>query len=81
MLLGKYAIKDKRNDRYLMAGGHFHQDCTWMCLPNLENLTFSIPIFHPITHPSIWYTIFNRKAPNFPQLGAFYNDLLKIHPI
>ena len=27
----------------------------WMCLPNLENLTFYIQIFGPITHPSVYH--------------------------
>ena len=39
---------------YLPRGGYFHQNRTWMCLPNLENLTFSIPIFRPITHPLVY---------------------------
>ena len=55
--------------------GHFHPNYRWMCLLDLKNLTFPIPNFCTITHPS--YTIFERKAPNF----AFYHDLLKIHPI
>ena len=33
------------------GGGFFHQNRTWMCLPEL---TFSIPIFRPITHPSVY---------------------------
>ena len=28
-----------------MGGGYFHQNRMWMCLPDVENLTFSIPIF------------------------------------
>ena len=32
-------------------GDYFHQNCTWMCLPDLENLTFSIPIFCLISPP------------------------------
>ena len=50
-----------------------------MCLPDLENLTFSIPIFCLISHPSVYH--FWKKAPNFDQLGAFYNNLRKIHPV
>ena len=34
--------------------GYFLQNCMWMCLSNLENLTFSVPIFRPITHPSVY---------------------------
>ena len=28
--------------------GYFYQNCTGTCLPNLENLTFSLPLFYPI---------------------------------
>ena len=31
--------------------------------------------------PTHQYTIFDRKHPILPKLGAFYNNLLKIHPI
>ena len=37
------------------GGGYFRQNRTWMCLPNLKNLTFSIPIFRPITHPLVYH--------------------------
>ena len=44
---------------------YLRQNCTWMYLPDLEKLTFSIPFFaHLYTHQ---YTI-------------FHNNLLKIHP-
>ena len=43
-------IKDKKNTQW----GYFCHNHTWMCLPDLENLTFSIPIFWPISHPSIY---------------------------
>ena len=29
----------------MWGGGYFHQKRTWMCLSDLENLTFSIPVF------------------------------------
>ena len=46
----------------------------------LKNLTFGIPIFCRINHPSnIPFSI--EKHPIFPKLGAFYHNLLKIHPI
>ena len=61
-------------------GGVFHQNRTWMCLPDLRNLTISIPIFFA-KFPTHQYTIFERKAPNLIKLGAFYNNLPKIHPI
>ena len=33
------------------GGGYFRQNSAWMCLPNLENLTLSIPIFRQLpTH-------------------------------
>ena len=30
------------------GGGILAKNRTWMCPPNLENVTFSIPIFRPI---------------------------------
>ena len=59
--------------------GYFRQNCMWMCLLGLKNWTCSIPIFRTITHPSV-YAIFERTL-NFAQNGAFYHNLLKIHPI
>ena len=44
-------------------GGYFHQNRTWMCLPDLENLTISIPIFCLISHPSIYH--FRKKSTQF----------------
>ena len=43
--------------------GYFHQNRTWMCLPNVKNLTFSIPIFCLISHPSINH--FWKKSTQF----------------
>ena len=51
----------------------------WMWVPDLENLTFSIPIFCLISHPSVYY--FWKKSTQFWPMGAFYNYLPKIHPI
>ena len=56
-------------------GGYFHQNCTWMCLRDLENLTFSIPIFCQI------FPVLKEKHPILIKLGAFYNDLSKIQSI
>ena len=55
----------------------FHKDhnLTAMCLPDLENLIFSIPIFCKIC------PILKQKHPILTKLGAFYNNLHKIHPI
>ena len=62
------------------GGGFFHQNRMWMCLPDLENLTISIPIFCQISHPSVYH--FRKKEhPIWIKLGAFYNNLPKIHPI
>ena len=44
-------------------GGFFHQNRTWMCLPDLENLTISIPIFCQISHPSVYH--FRKKSTQF----------------
>ena len=43
-----------------LLGCYFHQNCTWMCLPDLENLTFSIPIFCLLFHLSVYN--FRRKS-------------------
>ena len=58
-------------------GGYFCQNHKMMHLPNFKNMTFSIPIFSQLPTPQ--YTIFNRKAQISSKLGAFYNNLLKIH--
>ena len=52
------------------GGGFFHQNRTWMCLPDLENLTISIYQFFA-KFPTHQYTIFERKTPNFDQIGYF----------
>ena len=44
-------------------GGYFHQHRTWTYLPDLENLTISIPIFCLISHPSIYH--FRKKSTQF----------------
>ena len=61
-------------------GGYFHQNHTWMCLPDLENLTISIPIFCLIC-PPISIPFSKEKHPILTKLGAFYNIWPKIHPI
>ena len=56
--------------------GYFRQNCTWMCLPDLKNWAFSIPIFCHITHPSVYH--FQKKNTQFcSYLGAFHHNLLK----
>ena len=44
-------------------GGYFHQNRTWMCLPDFENLTFSTPIFCVISHQSVYH--FWKKSTQF----------------
>ena len=55
-------------------GGFFHQftkNCTWMCLPDLENLT-SLSLYQFFAKfPTHEYTIFESKAPNLDQIGCF----------
>ena len=36
-------------------GLYFQQNHMWMCLPYLKNLTLSIPIFCPSSHPSVYH--------------------------
>ena len=62
------------------GGGYFHQNRTWSCLPDLENLTFSIPIFLPNFSP-ISIPFSKEKHPILTKLGVFYNNLPKIQPI
>ena len=56
-----------------ILGGYFHHNRTWMFLPDLKNLTFSIPFFCSISHPSVY-----QFGQNWV---LFYNNLPKIHPI
>ena len=44
-------------------GGYSHQNRTWMCLLDHKNLTFSIPILCPISHPSVYH--FRKKSTQF----------------
>ena len=63
--------------RFAWGGGFFHQNRTWMCLPDLENLyTNFLPNFPPISIP-----FSKEKHPIWIKLGAFYNNLPEIHPI
>ena len=50
------------------------------CLADLENLTFSIPIFLP-NFPPISIPFSKEKHPILTELAAFYNNLPKIHTI
>ena len=71
------------------GGGYFHQNRTWMCLPDVKNLTFSIPIFCLISHPSVYHFCkkrtqfgpnwvllqwFAKNTPNLCNLGFFVSD-------
>ena len=47
----------------------------------LKNLTFCIPIFHPITHPPTSTPFSIEKHPILLKLGTFNSSLLLIHPI
>ena len=61
-----------------IPGGYSHQNCKWMCLLDLENLTFSILIFCPISQPSVGPIPFlKEKHPILTKLGACYNNLPK----
>ena len=51
-----------------------------MCLRDLENGTFSIPIFHTIIHPSVHHFSKERHTILL-KLHTFYYNLLKIQPI
>ena len=50
---------------------------TWMFLPDLEKLHFST-LFSPI-YPTISIPFSIEKHPILPRLGAFYNNLTKLH--
>ena len=49
--------------------GYVCQNCMWMCLLHLEKLTFSIPTFSTITHPSVYH--FRKKSTQFCSIGCF----------
>ena len=76
-ITSKVRKKKQKTTKY-HGGVYSHQNCTWMCLPDLENLTFSWPIFCPISHPSVYH--FRKKSTQLTKLGTFYNNLSKIHP-
>ena len=44
-----------------------------MCLSDLENLTFSIPIFRPIFHPSVYH--FRKKSTQFFQNSVLFTTI------
>ena len=65
------------------------KSCTWMCLLDLENPTFSIPILNLISYPSVYhfrkkmtqfcpnwvlFTIFCLKYNQFLNFGSFVSD-------
>ena len=58
----------------------FHQNRTWMCLLDLEKSDYLyinfLKNFPPISIP-----FSKEKHPIWIKLGAFYNNLPKIHPI
>ena len=60
--------------------GYFHQNRTWMCLPDLENLYFLSTNFLP-NIPPISLPFSKEKLPILTKLDAFYNNFPKIHPI
>ena len=64
-----------RDDR---RGCYFCLNHTWMCLPNLKNLTFSIPIFRPITHPSVY--LFRQKRTKFCPNWVFFTIICSKTP-
>ena len=59
--------------------GYFHQNRTWMCLPDMENLTISIPFFLP-NFPLINIPFSKKKPPNFDQIGCFLQYLAQNTP-
>ena len=63
------------------GGGYFCQNRAWMCLPNLENLIFSIQFFFWPNSPPVSIPFLIKKHPILPKFGALYNNLLNIHPI
>ena len=52
--------------------------CEFAC-QTFKDLNLSLPIFHLINH--YHYTVLDRKHQILPKLGAFYNNLPKMHSI
>ena len=53
--------------------GYFCQNCMWICLLHLENLTFSIPTFSTITHPSVYH--FRKKSTQFSSNWVLFTKI------
>ena len=89
-LIGSFCVSSHKNDFQWNSsihnfgnwrrGGGSHQNRTWMWLPDLENLTFSIPIFCPISHPLVYH--FWKKSPqlwpNWVLLQKFAQNTLNL---
>ena len=82
MLSRKYGCLDfvHLTKHPLYTGGGVFSPKLYVDVPGgPQNLTFSILIFCPISHPSVYH--FWKKHPILAKLGAFYNNLPKIYSI
>ena len=61
-------------ENLFLAGGYFHQNFTWLCVPNLKNLTLT-------NYPLNGIPVSIERHSILPKLDSFCNNLLKIHPI
>ena len=59
------AYSFKPEPLFAVSEGVLSPKCTLMSLPDLENLTFSIPTFRTVNIPTHQYSILEWKAPNF----------------
>ena len=75
MRVGKQGEKPFDGICIVPGGGYFRQNHTGCPYRTLKNLTFFAQL------PTHSYSFFDRKRLMLPKLGAFYNNLLKIHPL
>ena len=70
--LSNYSLCQRQSTKY--------KNLIWMFLPNFKNFDFLSTNFLP-NYQTISIPFSIKKISNLPKLGAFYNNLLKIHLI
>ena len=62
-----------------MRGWFSRKICMWMCPPDYEILTLAVPICPNL--PPVSIPISYKKHLILLKLGAYYHNLLKVHPV